>query len=371
MGNTLLTPTVIAKEGLIVLENEMVLAGLVHRDYSKEFQNVGATVLIRKPTTFTSNTVGDTVNLCTAVESSVAVVLDKLLDITFRVTSKELTLDVADFSMQFIQPVMRAHAQKVDEIIADLYSDVAAHYPVSSTALPKDITSIRSVMSILKAPLDQRRLVFHPSTEADYLSLDAFLHAEKRGDTRAIKEASMGRVLGFDCYMDQNIPTHTAGDLTGGGTATVVLKGAGASAGTCCTVDASLDTGTALIGDVFKVLGYDQWHVVKTCTSTVGTAILTFQPAFTAARVDNATVTFQETHKANLAFHRNAFAFVTAPLEPPIGGAKGGVLTYKGLSCRVVYDYESLSKKNIISIDMLCGAKILERDLAARLSDAN
>jgi hypothetical protein len=58
--STFLTPKVIAKEALIVLENNLVLGNLVHRDYSSEFHNVGSTVTIRKPTTFSSTAVSDT-----------------------------------------------------------------------------------------------------------------------------------------------------------------------------------------------------------------------------------------------------------------------------------------------------------------------
>ena len=41
MANTFLTPDIIAKEALMVLENNLVMAGLVHRDYSPEFAKVG------------------------------------------------------------------------------------------------------------------------------------------------------------------------------------------------------------------------------------------------------------------------------------------------------------------------------------------
>ena len=50
MANTFLTPSVIARESLIVLENNLIAANLVHRDYSDEFVQVGDTVTIRKVT---------------------------------------------------------------------------------------------------------------------------------------------------------------------------------------------------------------------------------------------------------------------------------------------------------------------------------
>lgn len=61
MPNTILTPKIIAQEALMVLESQLTMAGLVHRDYSKEFVRVGDTITIRKPAKFVAkNFVGET-----------------------------------------------------------------------------------------------------------------------------------------------------------------------------------------------------------------------------------------------------------------------------------------------------------------------
>ena len=61
MGNTFLTPKIIANEALMVLESQLTMAGLVHRDYSDEFVKVGDTITVRKPAKFVSkNFVGST-----------------------------------------------------------------------------------------------------------------------------------------------------------------------------------------------------------------------------------------------------------------------------------------------------------------------
>ena len=49
MANTFITPTVVAKLALPTLLNNLMMAGLVYRDYAKEFRKVGNTVRIRKP----------------------------------------------------------------------------------------------------------------------------------------------------------------------------------------------------------------------------------------------------------------------------------------------------------------------------------
>ena len=53
MPNTILTPDIIAREALMVLRNNAVMANLVHRDFSEEFvAGVGDKITVRKPAKF-------------------------------------------------------------------------------------------------------------------------------------------------------------------------------------------------------------------------------------------------------------------------------------------------------------------------------
>ena len=52
MPNTFLTPSIIARAALATLYENTIMAALVYRDYENEFQSVGDTITIRKPTTF-------------------------------------------------------------------------------------------------------------------------------------------------------------------------------------------------------------------------------------------------------------------------------------------------------------------------------
>ena len=365
----MLTPLTIAKEALIALVNECVLANLVYRNSSPFAQHVGATVNFRQPTVYTATVVSNTINAATVAETSVPVLLDRLADVTLQITSQDLSLEVVDFSEQFIQPALRAHAQLVDLYGANEAANWAGHATVTGTPAAADIVQIGAVLDAQMVPSRDRRLVLGPITKAGYMVLEPFLYAEHRADGgRAMREAEMGRVLGFDCYMDQNVNvTHTSGamaDLAG------ALKGAQTAGSLTCTVDAITAGGTVLAGDVFKVTGYDEWLRVTTdATASSATVVVAFSPAAKAAWADDAVVTFQATGRDNMAFHKNALGLFTAPLEEPLGGTRPGVMTYKGLSCRVVYDYEFKSKINMMSIDMLYGWKTLNKDLAARLID--
>ena len=47
MANTLITPSIIAKEALFQLENNLVMGDKVHRQYRDEFVKIGDTVTVR------------------------------------------------------------------------------------------------------------------------------------------------------------------------------------------------------------------------------------------------------------------------------------------------------------------------------------
>lgn len=368
MANTFLTPQIIAREALMVLENNLVLAGLVHRDYSNEFAKVGDTITIRKPATFTAQEFSENISIQDATETSVSVTLDKHLDVSFAVTAKELTLSIQQFSEQLIQPAMRAIAQKVDEYIAGLYVDVPYIVDVSGTPAVSDLANIGKIMNQNKVPLDNRRLVLDPVTHAKYVVLDPFLHADKSGSTQALREASMGRVLGLDSYMDQNINTHTKGTLSAQNNIAVKTS---ASAGDTQVVlkdsAAGTLTGTLVKGDILTFADTPGVYVVTAnATASSNEITVNIYPGLAADVAADTVVTLKDSHIANMAFHRNAFALVTRPLQKPLGNERAEIINYNGLSIRAVYDYDITSKKDIVSLDILCGVKTLTPELAVR-----
>lgn len=70
--------------------------------------------------------------------------------------------------------------------------------------------------------------------------------------------------------------------------------------------------------------------------------------------------------KAGLAFHKNAIAFASAPLDVP-AGAYGHVETYEGISLRVVQQYDITKKTTVVSVDTLFGVELLDPNQAVLL----
>ncbi len=206
--NTILTPNIIAKEALAVLRNNAVMANLVHRDYSKEFvSGVGDTITIRKPAKFEAKEFSDSIEIQDATENGVSIKMDKHLDVSFAVTSKQMSLDIASFSEQLLVPAMQAFADKIDKYLIELEADITNRVPHAEGAFaPADIIAARKFLTDNAVPTINRNLVVGSQADADLLSNELFVSAEKVGDNgTALKEASLGRKFGFDIYTDQNV----------------------------------------------------------------------------------------------------------------------------------------------------------------------
>ena len=291
MANTFLTPDIIAREALMVLRNNAVMANLVYRDYSDEFvAGVGDTITVRKPATFVAKEFTSTIEVQDATETGVPVKMDKHLDVSFKVTSKQMAMDIEDFSIQLLVPAMQAFADKIDKYLIGLEASATNRVSHASGVIsPADLIEARKLLSKNAAPLMDRRFVVGTTAEADLLNSELFVSAEKVGDAgTALREASLGRKFGMDIYTDQNI---------------------------------------AKTGDSSQYV-------------------------------------------PSIAFHKNAMALVTRPLALPNGASKSAIVNYDGFGLRVVYGYDITTKSDTVSIDMLCGVKLLDDNLIAVVADS-
>ena len=94
MSNNFLTPSIIAREALMILQANMVMAGLVYRAYEKEFgpTKVGNTVTIPSPATFEAKEFTTSIEIQNANELGVSLTLEKHFDVSLAVTSVDWTL---------------------------------------------------------------------------------------------------------------------------------------------------------------------------------------------------------------------------------------------------------------------------------------
>ncbi|MEV1167345.1 P22 phage major capsid protein family protein [Nonomuraea sp. NPDC049784] len=215
MANTFLTPTVIARQALANLYENTVMSQLVYRDYEEEFvSRIGDTITIRKPAKFEAKNFNRAtgIEIQNATEGSIPITLDRFADVSFAVTSEELTLDIVDFNQQLLAPATEAIAQKIDRDILSLRNDIVQKVGLDADpapfkyANPRVAIAARRVLNQRNVPATDRYIVVGPEQEALWLADELFHRSDARGDTEGLREANLGRrVFGFDSYQTQNI----------------------------------------------------------------------------------------------------------------------------------------------------------------------
>ena len=370
MANSILTPSVIAREALMVLMNNMVMGNLVNRTAITEFSAaVGDTVTVRKPATFIAADMPIASNQ-DIKEIGIPVVMSKWRGVRFSLTAKEASMSLRDYSSRYITPGVQAIAQDVDSFLCGLLVGFPyKRVQTATTVKIDDIAGLSADMSVRKVPLTDRYLVLDPLSAAKYKVLGPVLDAGQRGNQNAINDAQLGRLMGFDTYEDQNIKTEgtMVGTLAGCSTpATVAL---GAESMTVTDTDAT--PGLLPAGTTFTIAGDTQIYVLTDdATQTATGCLIKFAPplqvAITSAKAISAGTVASSGKTESAAFHKNAIDLVTCPLAKPLG-TPSEVISDNGMSIRVVYTFDQTTWSDIIALDVLYGGRVMDAELGERL----
>jgi len=201
------------------------MANMVHRDYEDQIAKFGDVVNTRRPGEFKSRRKKDGTTLVQqdAVATNVQVPLNQWFYNSFVIRAGEGSKSFKELSQIYLQPAMKTIAEGVDRaLLGQVHAYLGAPADrvgklgglTASTA--KDyVLDARERLNINKAPVDGRRLVMAPTSETAMLKTDLFVKANERGDGgSALESAILGRILGFDTYMDQNVNCVLSGSDT-------------------------------------------------------------------------------------------------------------------------------------------------------------
>jgi len=374
MANTLtnVIPQLLA-QGLMALRENAIMPRLINHDYDKMAAQKGSTITIPVPSAISVADVTAAATPATNTQlapTAVSIVMDQWKEAAFHLTDKEMMEVMSGTIPMQASEAIKALANTIDAAILGLYKGVYGHAGThgttpfaSSTAAA---TEARKVLSNQLCPLGDRRMVINADAEANALGLRAFQDASFSGTVEAIRDGKITKKLGFDWFMDQNVVSHTNGSQDGA----YLVDNA-----TCAIGDSStaIDTGsgTILEGDLFTVAGDTQVYVAGSgCTTT----LLNFTPTMKVAWANNAAITFKGTastaYPVNLAFHRDAFAFVSRPLADNTQGLGNMIMSatdkVSGIALRLEVSREH--KRTRFSYDVLYGVKLVRAELAARLT---
>jgi hypothetical protein len=377
MANDLenLVPRLLAR-GLLALREMAVMPRLVNLDYSLEGAQRGSTIDIPVSNSFEAKNVAPSVTPSSAQDSTpglVQIQLNQWKNVDFFLTDKQ-RLEIVEndsFFPQNLSEAVRALANAMDGYIheqaVDVYGyvGVAGQTPFSTIA---DVVNSRATLNKQLAPMNDRRMVLNPDAEANLLQVPAMSDLERTGDPAVKIEGQLGRKFGFDFYMSQQTRTHVAG--TAGSITVASTTAAGA---TSLDIIASV-AGTLRKGDIFSIAGNSQTYVVTSDDATytsVKTAVA-IRPALVAIASSGADVAKRASHMVNLAFQREAFAFVNRPLASVGSGSQLGSIIQQmtdpmtGLTMRM--EVSRQNKQERFDVDVLFGAKTIRPQLAVRVA---
>lgn len=410
MANTSLTADVVAKEALVILENELGVLKRMHRAHESEFSNsvngykIGDTISIRRPADFTVRS-GATLSAQDVIEGKTTLTIDQQKGIDFQFTSTELTLKIEDLSERVIKPAMSSLINDItNDVLTQMYRGVYnwVGTPGNTVDSFADFAKAPERLDLMAVPQAERSAAFAPTDYWGLVGSQTALYMNGVA-TDAFRRGEMGMVAGIDTLMSQVVPTHTVGPLGG----TPLVNGASQNV----TYDTAKNTWTQSLitdgwtaaaanrlkaGDIFTIAnvqmvnpktkvttGVLQQFVVTAdvssdgtgnLTATISPPIITSGPHQTVNSVpaDNAAITVlgsaSTAYRQNLVFHKNTMGVAFVPMEMPQAAYNGSRQSYKGISVRVIPIYDGTNDISKWRLDVLYGRKILDPRLATRLS---
>lgn len=178
-------PELWANESLMILEDNIVAAGMVYRDFENQMQTFGDTVNTRKPATFTAKrkTSTDDVTDQDATATNVPVKLDQHVHVSFVIRDEEQSKSFKNLVTEYLEPAMIAQAKFMDQVVLGQYGAFMGNMvpglgSISSSNAKSRVLSAREIMNINKVPEAGRNIIWAPKSETQVLNTDLLLGAK-------------------------------------------------------------------------------------------------------------------------------------------------------------------------------------------------
>jgi hypothetical protein len=397
MANSLLTPSVIAKEMLMQFKNGMGFSRNVDKTYSKDFGKKGAKIgsseKVRKPNRFTT-TSGANYSAQDVTEDYFTLTIDTQQHVDFEFISSDLTLSVDEFSERYAKPAALALVNKVDIDGQTLASKNVFNAAGTAGTTPSALlTYLYAQQKIAEsAGPDDEDYSFIVNPAASTKIVDALKGLFQSGDeiSKQYKRGLMGLAAGGEWYRSQNVPSTTSGQRGG----TPLVNGASQTGSSLITDGWTASAANRLkAGDVFTIAGVNKCNpITKSDTGILqqfvvtadaasdgsGNCTISISPAIyssgslqnvTAAPADNAALAFAGDANSmgavgtstvtahNILMHKQAMALAYVPLQMPNGIDFAAVETDPdtGISLRIARQWDIATDKFKTRVDVMYG----------------
>jgi hypothetical protein len=271
VSNNLLTMSYITNEALVVLENELVIANRVERQYSNEYAQtgakIGATCNIRRPPRYIG-TYGPPLNVEDSNETSIPITLNYQFHVDVQFTTQDLALSMDMFKKRILRPQIATVANRID---SDTYQFCFLNTATSvgtmgvAPASYKIFSDGRAYLAAEACPTEgEKNVVLDPiSMSAATDSIKGLFNPQVQIGDFVEKGMIAKAFAGLDWWEDQNVSTFTPGAV-GTGTsqagATVpagsaLLATGWAGSGTIQTKGFQASTAVIKVGDTIQFAG--------------------------------------------------------------------------------------------------------------------
>ena len=405
MANSILTPSIITKEALRILHAQSNFLTKINRQYDSRFAvngaKIGTNLDVRLPNKFTVRT-GSTYSAQNMVERKVSLPVATIKGVDCTITDTELTMSLNDFSEQFLKPAINRLASDIEyNAMLSMYKSVPNAVGTVSTQIDyKKFQQAGQRLTENLAPSSDRTFLLNPSSRVEFSDAVKGLFQSSSNIEDQYREGMVGRTGGFDVFENTMIPVHTTGTyggtpLTNGATQGSTGSGNAYVATSDIITDGWTSGGTSLkAGDVVTFAGCFDVHpetkvstgvlkkfvIVSDVSDTTGAITMTVSPGVIAGGAyqncsnriaDNSAIvvlgTSATAYGQNLAFHKDAFTFVSADLDIPKGVDMAARERFGNISMRFVRWFDGDAGTWKSRFDILHGMAALYPELACRL----
>jgi len=276
MANQLLTMSYITNEALVVLENELVIANRVERQYSNEFAQTGAkignTCSIRRPPRYIGS-YGPPLNVEDTLETYIQIALNYQFHVDVQFTTQDLALSMDMFKKRVLRPQVASIANRIDSDTAQFAflntATTLGQFGVQPASY-KIFSDARAYLSAEACPTEgEKNCVLDPITmSAATDSIKGLFNPQAQLGEWIEKGLIARQFAGLDWWEDQNIPSFATGTgqvqvaatgwslkTTAAPGQTALLTTGWASSGTLNLAGGKFSTAAVSVGDVIQIAG--------------------------------------------------------------------------------------------------------------------
>lgn len=371
MGNTFITPVMVARDAAIALDDRLIVANAVSRNKEGLFTaaKVGDEVQVTVPPTISdaSEFSGSTA-ASDQTETEVGLKLEKHFYKRVDLTTKQKSLELSDFTRLVTVPQILGIQESIDKFILRNMQVFRKNLTGTVGNRPSTFAHIAAAtksLNDLKLVKQGRKALIDTTVEYAFGQLSQFQSQDLGSDgPSGLRDATLGRRYGFDFIVDANLGAFSRSSAANDIAGSPVIIATVAAGGTQIGIDGVTNaTGTIYAGTAFTIAGDTTRYVVRKDVTAVANAYTTIDitPALAAQATAEAVVTFEAAGYSNLVYHPNAVAAaIVAPT--PMAGGNSVVQSFNGISIRVSMDSSIVTLSDSIVYDVFVGCRVIQPD---------